>query len=82
MQTAVQKSVDTVRARQLWQLYESNHDLSGRLGYVAAIEPNSGQIWIAHTGVEVADQIEADGCSDPVYLVRIGESHFVRKGRR
>jgi hypothetical protein len=76
------KPIDTARAQQLWREYVRLHDLQDQAGKVAAVDPETGRVWIGDTGIDVADQMQSDGFTDPVYLVRVGEDHFVRKGRR
>jgi hypothetical protein len=82
MLTAHHKPLDTNRAQEIWAEYQSQNDLSGQDGKVAAIEPASARVWIGDSGIAIADQMQADGIDAPVYLVRIGSDHFVRKGRR
>lgn len=72
----------TSRAEEIWHDYASQHDLSHRRGEVAGIDPVSGRVWIGESGVEVAEQVAADGVERPVYLVRIGSTAYVRKGCR
>ena len=80
--TARTKTFDTLRAQQIWADYERNHDLSGVVGKIAGVERESGRIWIADSGVEISECMREDGIAAPVYLVRVGSDHFVRKGRR
>jgi hypothetical protein len=82
MPTSTWKPEYTSRAQEIWEEYQRHHDLSGLTGQVAAIEPVSGRVWIAESGVDVADKVRADGFDAPVYLVRVGSSAYVRKGRR
>lgn len=82
MTAAPWKSEYTVRAQQIWEDYQRQHDLSNKRGKVAAIDPQSARIWIGDSGVDVAQQMQAEGVDVPVYLVRVGSDHFLRKGRR
>lgn len=82
MMTATWKPEYTAHAQQIWERFQQQHDLSDQRGKVAAIDPESGQVWIADSGVDVAQQMQAEGVNTPVYLVRIGSDHFIRKGRR
>ncbi len=71
----------TVRAQQIWADFLSKHDLSSKRGEIAAIDPQSERVWIGCSGVDVAQQMQAEGVSTPVFLIRVGYDHFVRKGR-
>ncbi|MFN3650155.1 MAG: hypothetical protein ACK47B_11300 [Armatimonadota bacterium] len=72
----------TSRAEEIWEEYQRQHDLSARTGQVAAIDPLTGRVWVAESGIDVAAMVEAEGVDTPVYLVRVGSSAYVRKGRR
>ena len=82
MTVAPWKPEYTVRAQQIWEEYQRQHDLSDRRGKVAAIDPQSGHVWIGDSGADVAQQMQSEGMDAPVYLVRVGSDHFLRKGRR
>jgi hypothetical protein len=75
-------AVDTERAQIIWNEYQAVNDLSDKDGQIAAIDPISGKVWIGETPSTVASMMRAIGSAAPVYLVRVGEDHFVRKGRR
>ena len=72
----------TKRAEAVWSDYREQHDLGDLIGQVAAVEPETGRVWIGDSGVDVAAQMESDGVTSPVYLFRIGSEHYLRKGRR
>src|ERR1700674_2722222 len=82
MSVAAHPHVDTERAKLVWAEYQRAHDLTAQKGKVAAIEPVSGRGWVGASGIEVADRMALDGVNAPVFLIRIGYDHFVRKGRR
>ena len=72
----------TERALEFWHEYSESHDLSRFEGQVAAIDPVSGRVWIADSGVEVVDKVQADVGETPVYITRVGSDFYARKGRR
>jgi hypothetical protein len=82
MTAATWKPEYTERAQEIWERFQQQHDLSDKRGKVAAIDPESGRVWIGDSGVDVADKMQAEGMDVPVYLVRIGSDYFLRKGRR
>jgi hypothetical protein len=73
------KPDDSVRAQQIWENFQQQHGLSDLRGKVAAIDPESGRVWIGDSGVDVAQKMLAEGVYVPVYLVRIGSEYFLRK---
>ena len=72
----------TDRALQFWEEYQRSHDLASQVGRVAAIDPETGRVWIGDSGAELAARVRGEGIETPVYLVRIGYPSYVRKGRR
>ena len=82
MATATWKPEYTTRAIEIWETYQQQHDLSSQRGKVAAIDPESERVWIGDTGVDIAEQMYAEGVAAPVYLVRVRSDYFIRKGRR
>jgi hypothetical protein len=72
----------TDRALLHWKEYQREHDVSGLRGKTAAIDPITGRVWIADSAVDIAKICATEGLDSPVYLIRVGFDHFVRKGRR
>jgi hypothetical protein len=72
----------TLRSQHVWQEYQRTHNLSSQQGKIAAVDPESERVWIGESGVDIAQQMRAEGIDAPVYLFRVGEGHFLRKGRR
>ena len=72
----------TTHAQQVWEEFQRSHDLSAKHGQVAAINPESERVWIGKTAVDIARQMQEEGVDAPVYLVRVGDRHFLHKGRR
>lgn len=75
-------SVDVERARAVWQEYCAQHDTTPRRGQTAGIEPVSGAIWFGDSATDVYRKKVADGIDAPLYVVRVGYDHYLRKGRR
>jgi hypothetical protein len=71
----------TAKAQEIWRCYEKAHNLSEQEGKIAAVDPNTGQVWIGDTPREIQHAMRSVGATSPVYLVRIGTDHFIRKGR-
>ncbi|HZT41377.1 MAG TPA: hypothetical protein VFA07_04280 [Chthonomonadaceae bacterium] len=82
MATTTWKPEYTAQAIEIWEAYQQQHDLSSQRGKVAAIDPESKRVWIGDTGVDIAEQMKAEGVEVPVYLVRVDSNHFIQKGCR
>jgi hypothetical protein len=82
MVTAQWKPDYTARAQQIWESFQRSHDLTDKMGMVGAIDPETERVWIGESAVDIARQMQADCIDSPVYLVRVGDRHFLHKGRR
>jgi len=71
---------DTEKARQYWEAYQQQHDLSGRQGQTAGIDPVSGRIWFGPSAKAIVAQLAAEGLTIPLYFLRIGSDVYLRKG--
>jgi hypothetical protein len=57
--------VDTERARQCWAAYQLQHDVSGRMGQVAGVDPVSGRVWFGASAQEIVAQLDTEGGAAP-----------------
>ena len=76
------KTETAERAREFWQAYQRQHDVSDLRGQVAAVDPESGRVWIGPYAIDALDKMNADGVDTPVWFVRVGYDYYVTKGRR
>ena len=72
---------DTERAQQCWAEYQRQHDVSERIGQTAGVDPVSGRVWFGTSAQEIVAEMEAEGVTAPLYFVRVGTDHYLRKGR-
>lgn len=70
------------RGQSAWMDYQANHNLESLRGQVAAVDPQSGRVWIGGDSLEAVDKMHADGVDTPVWLVRVGYDHLYVKDRR
>ena len=73
---------DSIRAKQIWNEYQQLHDVSPRQGQAVGIDPATGQVWFGKTALEIWKQMEAAGHMVPLFFLRVGQDHYVRKGGR
>ena len=73
---------DSAKAKQIWAEYRQQHDLSGRIGQTAGIDPHSGRIWFGESIREIVSQRDADGLDSPLFFERVGSDVYLRKGNR
>ena len=70
-------------AQALWLDYQQRHDLSGKKGQTAGVDPVKGTIWIGDSIQDVIAQRDVAGSTSPLYFVRVGFPTYYRKrGRR
>ena len=72
---------DTAKCKRIWAAYQREHDLSGRLGDTAGIDPESGNVWLRDSALDVVSKRDADGIDHPLFFERVGYPTYLRKGR-
>jgi len=82
METTGWKKTDTARAKGIWTEYQNHHDLSGRIGQVAGIDPASKKVWIANSIPEIIRQRDSEGKKCLLLFERIGAKTYYHKGTR
>ena len=80
MSVSTEGSIDVSRALQVWAEYQQHHDVSGRKGQTAGIDPSTGRVWFGESIVDIVQQMESEGVFTPLYYVRVGYDHYFRKG--
>jgi hypothetical protein len=73
---------DSIKAKQIWTEYQQQHDLSGRIGQTAGIDPASGRIWFGESIQDIVSQRDAEGLDSPLFFERVGSETYFRKGGR
>lgn len=72
--------VDSAKAKQIWEDYQKQHDLSGRIGLTVGIDPASGQIWFGESIRDIVKKRDAEGLDSPLLFERIGSGTYFQKG--
>ena len=80
--TTAWTEADMIRAKEIWAEYLKKHDISGREGQAAGIDPESGRIWFGGSALETVENMKAAGIDRPLFFVRVGYDHYLRKGSR
>jgi hypothetical protein len=70
----------TASALRFWSDYQKGHDTTPLLGKTAGIDPASGGGWFGESAAEIVAQLESQGLAMPLYFVRVGFDHYLRKG--
>jgi hypothetical protein len=73
---------DTAEAKRIWREYQEKHEVSHLEGRTAGIDPVSGRIWFGDSAVETVANMKAEGIDRPLFFVRVGYEHYLRKGGR
>ena len=73
---------DTDRACEIWREYQTRHDASHMQGQTAGIDPATGRIWFGESAAEIVKQLQNEGLAAPLYFVRVGFDHYLRKGSK
>lgn len=72
---------DSSKGKQIWLEYQRVHDLSGRIGQTAGIDPHSGRVWFGESIPDIVSQRDAEGLDSPLFFERVGFDTYHRKGR-
>ena len=75
-------SADSARAQQIWDEYLRSHDVSQRQGQAVGIDPATGHVWFGQTALDIRKQMQAAGNAVPLFFLRVGQDHYLRKGGR
>ena len=71
---------ETKRAQHVWARYQREHDVSDRIGQTAGIDPVSWRVWFGESAKDIVAHMEAEGVTTPLYFIRVGSDHYLRKG--
>ena len=81
MEPVVWREADSLKAKQIWAIYQQQHDLAGHVGQTAGIDPVSGRIWFGGSIQDIVSQRDAEGLDSPLFFERVGSETYFRKGR-
>jgi hypothetical protein len=81
MAQATWTEAETAEAKRIWAEYQETHDVSALAGQTAGIDPKRGRIWFGVSATEAAKKMRGDGVNCPLFFIRIGREHYLRKGR-
>lgn len=73
---------DSHKAKQVWEEYQKQHNLSDRIGQTAGIDPKSRRIWFGSSIRDIVLQRNTEGLSSPIFFERVGSETYFRKGVR
>lgn len=73
---------DSREAKQIWEEYQKQHNLSGRIGQTAGIDPKSKRIWFGSSIRDIVLQRNTEGLNSPLFFQRVGSETYFRKGVR
>ena len=71
---------DSRKAKQIWEEYQKQHNLSDRFGQTVGIDPKSKQIWFGTSIQDIVLQRNSEGLDSPLFFERVGFETYFRKG--
>ena len=71
---------DSREAKQIWEEYQKQHNLSDRIGQTVGIDPMSKQIWFGTSIQDIVLQRNSEGLDSPLFFERVGSETYLRKG--
>ena len=73
---------DSREAKQIWEEYQKQHNLSDRIGQTAGIDPKSRRIWFGSSIRDIVLQRNTEGLHSSLFFQRVGSETYFRKGVR
>ena len=73
---------DSREAKQIWDEYQNQHNISDRIGQTAGIDPKSKRIWFGSSIREIVLQRNTEGLNSPLFFQRVGSKTYFRKRAR
>ncbi len=70
---------DSREAKQIWEEYQKQHNLSDRIGQTAGIDPKSKRIWFGSSIRDIVLQRNTEGLNSPLFFQRVGSETYFRK---
>jgi hypothetical protein len=71
---------DSRKARQIWEDYQKQNDVSAYQGQAVGIDPISGDVWFGESAMEIAQGLQDQGRFRPLFYLRVGKPYYQRKG--
>ena len=82
MQRLNWEQADSHKAKQIWEEYQKQHNLSDRIGQTVGIDPKSKRIWFDSSIRDIVLKRTGEGLSSPLFFQRVGSKTYFRKGGR
>ena len=76
------KQTDSHKAKQIWEEYQKQHNLSDRIGQTVGIDPKSRRIWFGSSIRDIVLQRDKEGLNSPLFFQRVGSKTYFRKRGR
>ncbi len=70
---------DSREAKQIWEEYQKQHNLSDRIGQTAGIDPKSERIWFGSSIRDIVLQRNTEGLHYPIFFQRVGSKTYFHK---
>jgi hypothetical protein len=80
--SSIQADPKVQEALAFWREYQTQHDVSERLGQAVGLDPVGRRVWFGVNASAVAAAARADGVNSGVLVIRVGRDYYVRKGGR
>ncbi len=76
------EQADSRKAKQIWEEYQKQHNLSDRIGQTVGIDPKSRRIWFGSSIRDIVLQRNSEGLNSPLFFQRVGSETYFRRGDR
>ena len=73
------EQADSYKAKQIWEEYQKQHNLSDRIGQTAGIDPKSKRICFGSSIRDIVLKRTSEGWNSPLFFQRVGSETYFRR---
>jgi hypothetical protein len=83
MSTATESNLNADKANRIWDEYAGAHDLTGKERMAVGIDPQTGEVFLGESALEISDRLKQEGRFRPLFYRWVHSPFYTRKvGRR
>ena len=69
-------------AKRIWVEFERTNDLSGREHLAVGIDPDTGEVFLGESAIEISTRLRREGTFRPLYYRWVNDPSYFHKGAR
>jgi hypothetical protein len=65
---------------EIWAEYQRTHDLTGMERKAVGVDPDTGEVFIGDSAIDIGARLEQEGRFRPLYYRRVSSPYYTRHG--